>query len=145
MKAENFWRNSETVNKIEALSEKCLKVVEFHIESLMEPTLSVEKEQVTETYATNELVLDTARFRWINEKRKGKDYLDLSIGLNDLTFNKLKKSGMHFHFNISLRKKDVNTKRYRLAFENENCDDGCFSKSDTNPNVHKWWDILSTQ
>lgn len=140
-KAENFWRNSETVNKIEALSEKCLKVIDFHIESLMQPTLSVEKKQVTETYASNELVLDTARFRWINKKRKGKDYLDLSIGLNDLTFNKIKKSGMHFHFNISLRKKEVNTKRYRLAFENKDCDNGCFSKSDTNPNVHKWWGI----
>ena len=71
-KAENFWRNSETVNKIEALSEKCLKVIDFHIESLMQPTLSVEKKQVTETYASNELVLDTARFRWIDEKEKVK-------------------------------------------------------------------------
>ena len=73
---------------------------------LMEPTLSVEKEQVTETY-TNELVLDTARFRWINEKRKGKDYFDLSIGLNDLTFNKLKNLVCIFISILALEKKTL--------------------------------------
>ena len=91
-----------------------------------------------ESYAKNELVLDTVRFRWINEKRKDKDYLNLSLGLNDLAFNKLKKSGMSFDFKISLRKKDVNTKRYRLEFETEDCDNGCFSKKYTDPNVHDW-------
>ncbi|MFL2801219.1 MAG: DUF1800 family protein [Paracoccaceae bacterium] len=140
-KVENFWRNSETVKKIETLSKKCLEVIDFHIESLEQPTPIVEKEQVTETYATNELVLDTARFRWINEKRKDKDHLNLSLGLNDLTFNKLKKSGMHFVFKISLRNNDINTKRYRLELETEDCDSGCFSKSHTDPNIHHWWGI----
>ena len=127
-KVETFWNDLEMVRKVEKLSKDCTDVIDFHIESLEQPTPIVEKEQVTETYATNELVLDTARFRWINEKKEERNYVNFSLGLNDITFNNLQKSGMVLEFLISLKKKNFKKKRFSLKFRNNNCDNGCLTK-----------------
>ena len=135
--AEAFLKKSETASKVDELSKWCTDIIDVYIKSSDNVIPLVKQEEFNETYAKNELVLDTVRLRWV-KKKKNDRYINLSLGISDITFNKIKKSGMMLEFLIYSNPRNINHK-YSLKFRKQSCDDGCFSRSYLNSSSNDFY------